>query len=58
LGRAPRFYFLALFGKMLPVSNLTLAAITLAMIAVAVLVGMVQRARHQRAAASSEVAPA
>ena len=59
LGRAPRFYVIALFGKILPVSNLALAGITLAMIAVAVLVGMVQRARHQRAAATtSEVAPA
>ena len=58
LGRAPRYYFIALFGKILPVSNLALAAITVAMIAIAVFIGMLQRARHQRAAATSEIASA
>lgn len=58
LGRAPRYYFIALFGKFLPVSNLALAGVTAAMIAIAVLIGMLQRARHQRAAATSEVAAA
>ena len=58
LGRAPRYYFIALFGKILPVSNLALAGVTVAMIAIAVLIGMLQRARHQRAAATSEIAPA
>jgi uncharacterized membrane protein YdjX (TVP38/TMEM64 family) len=51
LGRGPRYYVIALFGKILPVSNLVLVLVTVAMIAVAVLIGWRQRARHQRAAA-------
>ena len=58
LGRGPRYYFIALFGKLLPVSNLALAVITVALIGVAVLIGMVQRGRRRRAAAIGEVAPA
>ena len=58
LGRGPRYYFIALFGKLLPVSNLALAVITVALIGVAVLIGMVQRGRRRRAATIGEVAPA
>jgi len=54
LGRGPRYFFIALVGKILPVSNLALAGITAVMIAIAVFIGMLQRTRHQRATATSE----
>jgi uncharacterized membrane protein YdjX (TVP38/TMEM64 family) len=50
LGRGPRYYAIALFGKLLPVSNVVLAVVTGVLIAVAVVIGMVQRARHRRSA--------
>ena len=58
LGRAPRYYLLALFGKLLPVSTLALAVITVVMIGIAVAIAAVRARLGRRAgpAAPEELA--
>ena len=55
LGRAPRYYVLALFGELLPVSTLALAAITVVMIGIAVAIAAV---RSRVATRAEPAAPA
>ena len=58
LGRAPRYYVLALFGELLPVSTLALAVITVVMIGIAVAIAAVRARLGRRAgpAAPEELA--